>query len=711
MTPPSCASNVEDLLTKNVDAVIISGGPLESAPAVLNSLKAAGKPVVLVDRKFPGEYTSWIGPDNEAIGRQNGEFLPTALPDGGKVAIIKGGPADNTIGSARTNGVKSVLSANPKFTLVEAPRLRRLGLRRRADRHGEPARRATRTSRRCSRENDAMCLGAQRAIADAGLADGIDHHAGVDGQAEALKAILDGTNYKVTGLNDADIIGAKGLDRAVEILGGATVEKDTVVPSRWSPRTTPPSSRTRTAASDPLPITPPGWRAAPPPSFPRRGFGCVHETEPHAERRWRCSLASSALTLTSTPAQADDPTRPGWTLLYNENFVNPINTGNAPWVRDDYSQPFDTIMDDPGQWYRNDYGPAWTTALNSFYTYRKEFPVGQNGWLTASLSARDWNKDGNIEQPPTLTTQTLGSEKVAVMNVPDHTGGVILRPTQKLPDYYRIEYKLKTLDFGGKRNGSIEYNGRTNGYSNTGRKTQHPWGEGENSPGWSGNPSAPYCEWQDVRRGTYGYNGFHFLSIVDFANPAPRNNHFWHYRRKVLMDAFSQHPDRVGSGTGGRVCNAADNTYYNYRDGNFNTVNMWISGMPNWNPGAGGLAGNSQWFMTPCSGGVAEQQLSSAAELQPELMPNQFYTFAIERDPTGYVPGGDRQLRPLGPADDPHAPPVRRQQQPDLALQRQGQRVQRPVQRQPGAERQQRLHDVVEPVARRIGLPRLLRDR
>ncbi|NAS26909.1 mucin-5B [Herbidospora sp. NEAU-GS84] len=294
-------------------------------------------------------------------------------------------------------------------------------------------------------------------------------------------------------------------------------------------------------------------------------------------------------------------------------------------------------MDDPGQWYRNDYGPAWTTALNSFNTYRKEFPIGQNGWLTASLSARDWNKDGNIESPPSLTTQTLGSEKVAVMNVPDHTGGVILRPSQKLPDYYRIEYKLKTLDFGGKRNGSIEYNGRTNGYSNTGCKTQHPWGEGQNSPGWSGNASAPYCEWQDVRRGTYGYNGFHFLSIVDFANPAPRNNHFWHYRRKVLMDAFSQHPDRVGSGTGGRVCNAATNTYYNYRDGNFNTVNMWISGMPNWNPGPGGLAGNSQWFMTPCSGGVAEQQLSSAAELQPELMPNEFYTFAIERDQTGYV--------------------------------------------------------------------------
>ncbi|WP_218034068.1 discoidin domain-containing protein [Acrocarpospora corrugata] len=359
-------------------------------------------------------------------------------------------------------------------------------------------------------------------------------------------------------------------------------------------------------------------------------------------RRATIAAAASALLLTGTVATspaavADDPTRPGWTLLYNETFTSALNPGNAPWTRDTYAQPFDTIMDDPGQWYRNDYGAAWTTALNSFNTYRKEFPVGQNGWLTASLSARDWNKDGVIENPPTLTTQPLGAESVAVMNVPDHTGGVILRPSSRLPDRYRVEYKLKTLDFGGKRNGSITYNNRTNGYSNTGCKTQHPWGEGSRSPGWTGNAAAPYCEWQDVRSGPYGYNGFHFMAIVDFANPAPRNNHFWHYRRKVLMDSFSQHPDRVGSGTGGRVCNAANNTYYNYRDGNFNTVNMWISGLPNWNPGPGGLAGNSQWFMTPCSGGVAEQQLSSAAELQPELMPNQFYTFAIERDATGYI--------------------------------------------------------------------------
>ncbi|MFD1501585.1 discoidin domain-containing protein, partial [Streptosporangium lutulentum] len=351
--------------------------------------------------------------------------------------------------------------------------------------------------------------------------------------------------------------------------------------------------------------------------------------------------ADAGFTATVTSAKgaaaADDPTRPGWTLVHSEDFSAPLTGAAAPWVKETYANPFDTIMDDAGLWYRNDYGTPWTTAFNSFATYRKEFPVGQGGWLTASLSARDWNKDGVIESPPSITTASVGGANAAVLNVPDHTGGAIFRPTNKLPDRYRVEYKLKTIDFGGKRNGSIEYNGKVNGYGTQGCKTQHPWGEGSRSPGWSGNAAAPYCEWQDVRSGPYGYNGFHFMSIVDFANPAPRNNHFWHYRRKVLMDSFSQHPDRVGTGTGGRVCNSTTNQYYNYRDGNFNTVNMWISGLPNWNPGPGGLAGNSQWFMTSCSGGVAEQQLSSAAELQPELMPNQFYTFAIERDATGYT--------------------------------------------------------------------------
>ncbi|WP_394830068.1 substrate-binding domain-containing protein [Pendulispora rubella] len=224
------AADVEDLLSKSVDAVIISGGPLESAPAALNAIKAAAKPVVLVDRKFgSGDYTSWIGPDNEAIGRQDGEFLTKHLSGTGKVAIIKGGPADNSIGLARTNGLKASLAKAPGITVVDAPGFGGWG----SDggltiMESLLATQPDLAAVFC--ENDAMCLGAQRAIDAAGKSKQIVV-AGVDGQREALQAIMAGGSYAVTGLNSPKAIGGMALDRAMQILGGAKVEKDTVVPS------------------------------------------------------------------------------------------------------------------------------------------------------------------------------------------------------------------------------------------------------------------------------------------------------------------------------------------------------------------------------------------------------------------------------------------------------------------------------------------------
>jgi ribose transport system substrate-binding protein len=53
----------------------------------------------------------------------------------------------------------------------------------------------------------------------------------VDGQKEALQAILEGTNYEATGLNDSDQIGREGFHRLMAILAGADSEKDTVLPS------------------------------------------------------------------------------------------------------------------------------------------------------------------------------------------------------------------------------------------------------------------------------------------------------------------------------------------------------------------------------------------------------------------------------------------------------------------------------------------------
>jgi ABC-type sugar transport system substrate-binding protein len=75
-----------------------------------------------------------------------------------------------------------------------------------------------------------MCLGAQKAIADAGRTDEM-FLVGVDGQKEALVQIMQGTNYAATGLNNSDQIGRAAFHRLMAILAGVKATKDTILPS------------------------------------------------------------------------------------------------------------------------------------------------------------------------------------------------------------------------------------------------------------------------------------------------------------------------------------------------------------------------------------------------------------------------------------------------------------------------------------------------
>jgi ribose transport system substrate-binding protein len=223
-------TDVQTLVSQNVDGIIISGGPLEAAPAALNAAKQAKIPVVMVDRKLKGgEYASWIGPDNETIGKQDGQYIADRLKGEGTVGIIRGGPADNTIGLGRTNGVLGVLKSQPGIKTITAPDFGDWG----TDGGVKVAENLLAKYKDLDAifcENDSMCLGAQKAVKDAGRSDEI-FLAAVDGQKEALKQILDGSNYGVTGLNNSDKIGRMGFHRLVDILDGKQAEKDTVVPS------------------------------------------------------------------------------------------------------------------------------------------------------------------------------------------------------------------------------------------------------------------------------------------------------------------------------------------------------------------------------------------------------------------------------------------------------------------------------------------------
>jgi ribose transport system substrate-binding protein len=226
-------SDIEDLIAQNIDGVIISGAWLEQAPAALDALAAEGIPTVLVDRQFTTgaaeAYDSYIGPDNFTIGVQDGTYIADRLGGEGVVVQLRGGPADNSIGLNRSNGVLSVLETYPGITVVTAPDFGGWS----ADGGIALMEDMLASNPKIDAvfcENDSMCLGAQTAIADAGRADEM-FLVGVDGENAALEAIINGTNYAATGLNNSDQIGRAAFNRLMSILGGGAPEKDTYLPS------------------------------------------------------------------------------------------------------------------------------------------------------------------------------------------------------------------------------------------------------------------------------------------------------------------------------------------------------------------------------------------------------------------------------------------------------------------------------------------------
>ncbi|MEV6923312.1 hypothetical protein AB0M46_02200 [Dactylosporangium sp. NPDC051485] len=337
--------------------------------------------------------------------------------------------------------------------------------------------------------------------------------------------------------------------------------------------------------------------------------------------------AAPAVGAGKDPGAGDATGRPGWQLKYVENFGKPIPEGGE-WFVDDYSDPIDDLNDDNGDEYRLRWGPNFDAAMGTFKTMRKETQFGHNGWLTSSLSARDSggrvdDSFNNVADRPSITNATVaGAGRVGAISTPKHTGGALIRSTEPLPRYYRIEFKLKTLNYGGERNGSLSYDGKFNGYKTDVCKTFFPWPLSTNDPIVPSDP----CETDTAVNGSqHSYNSFHMLSIVDF-KPMPRNLGSYHRHRKVLIDQFSPAPSR--DSTRQRVCNSATGEYYPWNESNRTTVNMLFFNGPQ---------SQRQTFVSDCDElPVAGNQIS-AAEMIPELMPFQDYQFAIERDETGYA--------------------------------------------------------------------------
>lgn len=110
------SSNVQDAITKQVDAIVVSPTDSASCINVLSLAEDAGIPVVICDIGTDGgKYNSFISTDNKAGAYELGEYVASKLKAGDKVAQI-------ALNQARINGVlrkKGFSEAVEKVGLID----------------------------------------------------------------------------------------------------------------------------------------------------------------------------------------------------------------------------------------------------------------------------------------------------------------------------------------------------------------------------------------------------------------------------------------------------------------------------------------------------------------------------------------------------------------------------------------------------------------
>jgi ribose transport system substrate-binding protein len=102
---------VDDLLAKGVDGIAIS--PVDPANQTQMLNRAAGQALVVTqDSDAPdSNRVCYIGTDNVAAGRQAGELVKEALPDGGKIMVFVG-VLDAANAQQRYQGLREALAGS-----------------------------------------------------------------------------------------------------------------------------------------------------------------------------------------------------------------------------------------------------------------------------------------------------------------------------------------------------------------------------------------------------------------------------------------------------------------------------------------------------------------------------------------------------------------------------------------------------------------------
>lgn len=111
--PAKQVNDIEDMVaTRNIDALVVL--PFESEPLTgpVQNVKDSGVWVTVVDRglSVEGIEDLYVAGDNPGFGRVSGEYMAEALPDGGKIVVLRGIPT--AIDNERVEGFQAAIEGS-----------------------------------------------------------------------------------------------------------------------------------------------------------------------------------------------------------------------------------------------------------------------------------------------------------------------------------------------------------------------------------------------------------------------------------------------------------------------------------------------------------------------------------------------------------------------------------------------------------------------
>ncbi|UZA69227.1 sugar ABC transporter substrate-binding protein [Pseudomonas viridiflava] len=215
-------SQVQDLITRKIDALIYIPAGATAAGVPVKTAKAAGIPVIAVDRNAPdAPGDTFIASDSVAAARTLAEYVGKVTGGKGRVAILQG-----QIGTSpendRAKGFSEGLKKFPDLKVVaEQP------AEWAQDRGFAVAQDMLQRDPNITvffGRADAMALGAAQAVKVANLEQPVTI-VGFDGDVAGLKAVANGT-LSATMTQQAQKMGRLALDSAIALKEGKTVPKE-----------------------------------------------------------------------------------------------------------------------------------------------------------------------------------------------------------------------------------------------------------------------------------------------------------------------------------------------------------------------------------------------------------------------------------------------------------------------------------------------------